>query len=244
MSAGVKSANAVTITVPSVPLWTDTGIRLRASETVTVHDARGQWDWGFALQPFGPEGDPLTPPEFIYDEWITNGRHGQLIGFIGDNPYAAAQNDPRLFPIGTGSVGLSGKSGELWLGFNDDFATNATFDNVGSVIVGVDAPASHRLEPNSARLHIVGGSDQATLASGQCVTLAFELRFSGSAAYVDVTQDVNTSFVANPQHDIPKGAVFCARASDAGKVFTVYGRYRDPVTGVTITDTVIIHVLR
>jgi hypothetical protein len=106
-----------------------------------IHGATGLWNWGFAPASFGPDGDG-PHPEFTFDEWLTDGQQGQLIGFVGDNPYNQGQNAPGFFAVGTATVGLTGLSGsaELWLGFNDDFGLppQAIFDNTGSVTVQVD----------------------------------------------------------------------------------------------------------
>jgi hypothetical protein len=125
-----------TITVSSNPLWTDTGIALAPQNNLVVHGASGLWSYASSVAPFGPNGD--FQPQLTGDEWITDGQHGQLIGFVGNSPCSHRQNDLAFFVIGTGTVSLTGKSGELWLGFNDDFATHATGDNTGSVTVRVD----------------------------------------------------------------------------------------------------------
>ncbi len=86
---------------------------------------------------------PNTPASYVSDEWITNGRHGMLIGYIGADPYAVRNqaNAPGMFEIGTATVLASGV-GTLWLGFNDDRASNNTYDNYGTVTVNVPDPAS------------------------------------------------------------------------------------------------------
>ena len=129
---------AAVVTVTANPLWTDTGIALGASDVVTISGASGSWSWGGPLH--GPDGD--YQPGLAWDEWITNGYHGQLIGCVGlvdPNPDHSLipQNDPSLFAVGTGAVSLSGVSGKLWLGFNDDYASYAVGDNSGSVTVDV-----------------------------------------------------------------------------------------------------------
>src|SRR5262249_14257088 len=124
------------------PLWTDTGITLSPQCGVTIHDAVGSWNYGGA--PFDLSPDGLYTPLIAYDQWITSGNHGQLIGFIGDDPNTAAQNDPRLFIVGSGSVTLSGASEHLWLGFNDDFYSGNISDNTGSMTVQVDSVSQIR----------------------------------------------------------------------------------------------------
>jgi hypothetical protein len=128
------SANATLITVTSSPLWTDTGIMLNG-ESFTIWDANGNWSWG---------GNSWTDANGqsgvnLYDEWISNGQHGMLIGYIGTDPETVrySQDDLALFAIGTNTIIKSGLSGELWLGFNDDRLTIDTSDNAGSVTVNV-----------------------------------------------------------------------------------------------------------
>jgi hypothetical protein len=137
---------AAVVTVTSNPLWTDTGVTLVPSDVVDISGASGLWNWG-TWPSFGPDGN--YNPTFAWDEWITNGYHGQLIGYVGSvvdpniNHSLIPQNDPSLFVIGTGAVSRSGVSGKLWLGFNDDYASYAIGDNSGSVTVNViPEPAS------------------------------------------------------------------------------------------------------
>jgi hypothetical protein len=130
-------AGAATITVPSIPVWTDSGIDLTPGDTLFVHGAAGMWNWGTSYS-FGPQGD--YQPGLAWDEWIPNGQHGELIGYIGVNPYAAVQNDFYLFGIGTGTVTRTGDTGRLWLGFNDDFSSGGVGDNSGSVTVCASVP--------------------------------------------------------------------------------------------------------
>jgi len=134
-------AVALTFTVATDPLWTDTGLLLNAGETVTLFGATGTVTWAtWSGRSSGPEGDPQ--PTLTWDEWITNGRHGQLIGFVGADPGGIAQNDSRLFEIGNGSVTKSGVSGKLWLGFNDDYTHPDSWnaDNLGAITVNMDGP--------------------------------------------------------------------------------------------------------
>jgi hypothetical protein len=143
---------AAALTVTSNPLWTDTGITLAPQDGVGVHGASGSWTWSVDLAaPSGPDGD--YQPDFVWDEWIQNAQHGQLIGFLGNDPYPASQNDPRLFSIGTSVFAACGLSGHLWLGFNDDWTRGPGFvdDNLGSVTVQVDVYAIRSLfDPSRA----------------------------------------------------------------------------------------------
>jgi pimeloyl-ACP methyl ester carboxylesterase len=124
-----------TITVTAIPLWTDTGITLQPTDSVRIHDAAGRWNVNVD-HPYtwaGPDGVPYGD---TYNAWVADGRLGDLIGFIGATPYGVAEFDPQLFAIGSRSVSLSGKSGKLWLGFNDDYIEGVS-DNGGSVTVVV-----------------------------------------------------------------------------------------------------------
>jgi hypothetical protein len=142
----VTFSYAAAITVTADPLWTNTGILLTPTDNMMIHDANGAWSYGGGWT-CGPDGWPVSS-SLWNDEWITDSMHGQLIGAVVppglnlniDSPRALPQNDPSLFQIGTGPVALTGRSGVLWLGFNDDYAGawNQT-DNFGSVAVQVDS---------------------------------------------------------------------------------------------------------
>jgi hypothetical protein len=128
-----------TLEVTATPLWTDGGFDLHDGDQVTISGASGSWTWGGGNM-FGPDGDPR--PDLAWDEWIQDGQHGQLIGAIlpaGVDPNAlprvVSPGDPAMFPIGTSTLTKTGVSGHLWLGFNDDYQTDATIDNAGSVAV-------------------------------------------------------------------------------------------------------------
>ncbi len=147
MSFAVSVAHADIVTVTSDPLWQDSGISLNPGSSVNVYGASGSWTWAttWGIAQFGPDGN--YRPDLISDEWIQNGQHGQLIGYIGSldlnaYPRLIPQNDASLFVIGTGNVFASNNgsvSGNLWLGFNDDYATDSVTDNSGEATVHVDA---------------------------------------------------------------------------------------------------------
>jgi hypothetical protein len=134
-----------TVRVTANPLWTDSGIILKVGDTVTVHNATGTWsaDIYQSAATTGPDGYlvPCNSYQATQDEWVTDCHHGQLIGFIGANPYSTAQNASNLFAIGTSSVSLTGKSGELWFGFNDDYTSGGAgvADNGGGITVVVSS---------------------------------------------------------------------------------------------------------
>lgn len=143
--ASATAIQADTFTVTANPLWTNTGISLDPSDSINIHDAVGAWAYGDPWTT-GPDGYYLGP-SYWYDEWVTDGMHGELIGAVvpancdlnADVPRALLQNDSSLFKIGAESVTLSGVTGILWLGFNDDYTSswNQT-DNYGSMVVQVD----------------------------------------------------------------------------------------------------------
>jgi hypothetical protein len=138
----VTQASATTFTVSSNPLWSDTGVTIHATDTVTFSNATGSWTWQVGYGPYGPDGS--YNPSYKWDEWFQSGNHGALIGFIGNpslnlnnNPRVISQNEPGLFEIGTNNVIIHGLSGKLWLGFNDDYTNNVIGDNSGTVSVNV-----------------------------------------------------------------------------------------------------------
>jgi len=167
--ASVSHAFATTFTLNPSTLWLDTGIAVGATTTVTFAGPVAAWSYAGGVPAFGSGGSFLASAPG--DEWIANMQHGQMIGFIGNSalnlnqdPRVIAQNDAGLFVIGgsstAGVVGPTitetGRSGELWLGFNDDFATNATSDNTGTGSVDVSVPSSPVPEPST--LLLVGPS--------------------------------------------------------------------------------------
>ncbi len=137
------TAQAANINVTSNPLWTNTGIVVTGG-TYTVQYSSGLWTWqtGTAT-PFDANGDVSRGVNFNdYDEWVTAGYHGELIGYVGSsNPDGLSQNNAAFFLVGDGPITITGKTGTLWFGFNDDFATDAITDNVGSITVAVNGVA-------------------------------------------------------------------------------------------------------
>ena len=128
LACGTANASALGVaTVTAVPLWTDTGLTV-SGYSISI-SAAGVWDWGGG--PTGPDGDFFYGCSG-YDEFEQNCHHGQLIAFVGANPYAGTVNVD-YYGIGSSGSIPNGLSGELWLGFNDDRESGATEDNSGSV---------------------------------------------------------------------------------------------------------------
>jgi hypothetical protein len=138
-----RAATNLIVVVTANPLWTDTGIALATTDVAQIYGAAGGWAAQTSFPFSGPDGTNLC--EDVWDEWISDGHQGQLIGFVGVNPNntnAVFADGPGLFVVSTNSVTFTGRAGELWLGFNDAFATRypgnvGVNDNSGSVTVNV-----------------------------------------------------------------------------------------------------------
>lgn len=133
---GVARAKRFEVVVPANLKWSDTGISTLPGQTYLIHDAVGQWsaNTNDPATTGGPEGFPIPAGD---PELVADGRIGNLIGFVGDNPEALAPTDPRLLSIGTNQISLTGSGARLWLGFNDRLPA----DNGGSVTVQIDLGA-------------------------------------------------------------------------------------------------------
>jgi hypothetical protein len=93
--------------------------------------------------------------------------------------------------------------------------------------------------PNSSLLTIAGDGSQQTVKVGQCVTLQLRMRRTGTATYEDVTQSPNTTFFTDPvRGQFAAKNVWCPTQADVNTNIALYGRYRDPVSGVFTTSTV------
>jgi hypothetical protein len=150
----VSSAQATSFTVSADPLWTNTGIVLGSTDVLVVSNAQGSWTWGVGMN--GPAGYNLGSNGF-YDEWITNGKQGQLIAFVGNvAPGTVGQNDPRLFAIGSNTIKTSGYQGTLWLGFNDAWNyPGFVGDNFGFVTANVTVNGQNPV-PEPLSIALVG----------------------------------------------------------------------------------------
>jgi hypothetical protein len=130
LTAGASSS----LNVTAFPLWTDSGLTISAGATVSV-SASGTW--GFGLGGTGPGGTTWAE---TWDRFTASGQQGELIAYIGADPFQGHWGDSNFFPqatgyivVGPGASFSAGHSGELWLGINDDAVSKATSDNSGSL---------------------------------------------------------------------------------------------------------------
>jgi uncharacterized membrane protein len=142
---GTHAQSTIQVTVPSNPLWTNTGVTLRSGQTISI-SASGSWNWGQAVANFGPDGDPNTPFPDYGDEFDSFDieDHGRLIAFVGTDPLQGEWRNSLFFPqvsgyisIGSGKTFFSPYGGTLWLGFNDDAVVGSVDDNTGQVIADI-----------------------------------------------------------------------------------------------------------
>jgi hypothetical protein len=114
------AANDVTVTVHANQQWTDSGINVRAGETLRFFGS-GVASWGPRRD--GPEGKPNS--EYNANRPIPDRGAGALIGRIGNH---------EVFYIGEQASLRARASGRLYLGINDDYLQ----DNAGSFQVVVE----------------------------------------------------------------------------------------------------------
>ena len=148
-------SQAVTLTIPNNPLWTDTGLTLSAGNQLVI-TASGSWYFGDG-QTVGPAGAPFDSAPF--DRFTSAAAHGELIGYIGADPFQGHAGDGTFFPqatgylvVGNGISFTSGSSGKLWLGINDDAVSGNILDNSGSMSVQI----SFVPEPCAAQVLLLG----------------------------------------------------------------------------------------
>ena len=142
------SAGLIDVNVASFPLWTDTGVNLTGG-SVTITYLNGQWSWDGAGNLSDGKGTGFDADSYDYFYQGPGASHGELIAYVGSNPAKGP-----FYPIGDGPTTLAGKTGELWLGFNDDAQSGATGDNTGSLNVQV----SSGVPDGSSTLALLGGS--------------------------------------------------------------------------------------
>jgi hypothetical protein len=165
---------ASTITVTAEPLWTDTGITIRAGETwrITANGA-DRWSWGDDTSTDAAGQEPWDYPN-TWDRFLYAANHGEMIGFVGADPTGGITNTswgvpayydesgghqlPGYLLVGRASLQpggfkwASGTTGRLWLGFNDDAVSGCIGDNSGAIRVSVGQPV-----PEPTTLLLVGG---------------------------------------------------------------------------------------
>ena len=140
-----RTASSVVVT--SNPVWTDTGLNVGIGENIGV-TASGNWTWSTSSGWFGPEGKLPWDSSDAGDNFLYEANHGELIAFVGPDPYQGHFGDSGFFPqhtgywiIGSSAAFVSDKVGELWLGMNDDAVTRGVGDNAGEVTASVSFKA-------------------------------------------------------------------------------------------------------
>ena len=127
--------------VTSNPLWTDTGLTIGIGDTVDI-TAQGMWSWDGSIW-VTPNGASGTGG--YTDQFLAGANHGELIAFVGIDPYQDGKygtsyfpvTDTGYWPIGSSKQFQSDRHGELWLGFNDDARTQVISDNQGNVTANI-----------------------------------------------------------------------------------------------------------
>lgn len=159
--AASSHGQSISITVPSDPLWTDSGVYLDSGESVSI-TASGTWSPALG-QVSGPEGFANTSGSF--DNFYADANWAALIGYVGADPYQGNWGDGNFFPqasgyfdIGSGDQFVSLATGELWLGFNDDAVSEDVGDNYGSVTARVNFNYTPVPEPSVLGLLAVGAA--------------------------------------------------------------------------------------
>jgi hypothetical protein len=140
---------SVVVTVPASGGWIDTGIQLNVGDSLHV-TAIGSWT-ADSVNYAGPDGYRTESADNFFnvqdigtcaDCATTMAPHwGALISYTGASPPATGSytstgvaSDTRLIAlVGSNFTGSSPRSGELWLGFNDDAYSGNTQDNSGHV---------------------------------------------------------------------------------------------------------------
>jgi hypothetical protein len=125
-SLGYGNLRQRTVSVEADRQWTDTGITVRAGDTLRF-DPSGTISWGPGRQD-GPAGESNSP--YNRSRPLPNYAGGALIGRIGSS------NGDMFFIGGDRGTFRARTSGRLYLGINDDYMQ----DNNGSFRVLVEHP--------------------------------------------------------------------------------------------------------
>jgi hypothetical protein len=135
------------LNIPADPVWSHTGIQLQSNDVVHI-TASGTWEWYGPGTAVGPDGTGAI----ALDLFLNDGQQGQLIAYVGRNPYQGRWGGSSFFPqpanagyfaIGSSNQFTSSTSGELWLGINDDAQSMEVDDNPGFLTVDVYLNTNH-----------------------------------------------------------------------------------------------------
>ncbi len=144
LAAGnILAADQKELDINASQIWTDTGIDLKAGDTVTI-TATGtiQFD---SQHTSGPEGIARGWTDLIMQYPVTNSGRGALIGRYTDNPAA------RAFLVGSHSQRTVPVAGHLFLGVNEQsgMAGSGSFHCTVEWTKGVDRGAANRAHISS-----------------------------------------------------------------------------------------------
>lgn len=124
VTVAAPSTSSIYAQVPA-DHWLDTGVSVPAGATITF-SASGAWTPYKRNTPdCDAEGVPGSKSE---DIMCREALWGALVARIGNGPY---------FKVGKQTTTKSSEGGKLILGMNDDFHSQATGDNTGTMQVGI-----------------------------------------------------------------------------------------------------------
>lgn len=138
---GLAQAQSITVSVPALSLWVNSGIYVTNGEAITIN-ANGNWSTGGAVNGISDMvfGTQNTPDGALYDGgdvFMTDGLLGNLIAYLGDSPTVGwptnFYDQTEYFAIGSSRQLVANTNGWLWLGLNDDSDGGSVTDNDGAV---------------------------------------------------------------------------------------------------------------
>lgn len=104
--------------------------------------ANGTWNYDY--YPVSPKGDQPWEYPNTRDRFLYQANYGELISYVGDDPFQGHGGDSTFFPQKTGywRIGsyneiISDKNGKLWLGMNDDAVSKCVGDNSKELKINV-----------------------------------------------------------------------------------------------------------